>query len=156
MQHLMSDNGKQPVIVCADDDADDRMLVQDAFEEAGMGDLLKFVEDGEQLLDYLTHKNGFTAENAPRPDVILLDLNMPRKDGREALAEIKRDVNLRRIPVVILTTSKAVEDVSKGYDLGASGFITKPVSYEGLVDAARILRKYWFEIAELPSARNGI
>jgi CheY-like chemotaxis protein len=152
----MSDNGKQPVIVCADDDADDRMLVQDAFGELGMSNQLRFVEDGEQLLDYLTHKNGFTADNAPRPDVILLDLNMPRKDGREALAEIKRDASLRRIPVVILTTSKAIEDVSKGYDLGASGFITKPVSYEGLVDAARILRKYWFEVAELPSARNGV
>jgi two-component system, response regulator len=152
----MPDNGKRPVIVCADDDADDRMLVQDAFEEAGLNDYLQFVEDGEQLLDYLTHKNGFTAENAPRPDVILLDLNMPRKDGREALAEIKRDSSLRRIPVVILTTSKAMEDVSGSYDLGASGFITKPVSYEGLVDAARILRKYWFEVAELPSIRNGI
>lgn len=151
----MSDNGKQPVIVCADDDADDRMLVLDAFGEVGMSEHLRFVEDGEQLLDYLTHKNGFTADNAPRPDVILLDLNMPRKDGREALAEIKRDASLRRIPVVILTTSKAIEDVSKGYDLGASGFITKPVSYEGLVDAARILRKYWFEVAELPSVRNG-
>jgi CheY-like chemotaxis protein len=152
----MPDNGKQPVIVCADDDADDRMLVHDAFEEVGLSNYLRFVEDGEQLLDYLTHNNGFTAENAPRPDVILLDLNMPRKDGREALAEIKRDATLRRIPVIILTTSKAIEDVSRSYDLGASGFITKPVSYEGLVDAARILGKYWFEVAELPSTRNGL
>jgi CheY-like chemotaxis protein len=148
-------DGKQPVIVCADDDADDRMLVQDAFEEAGMSDLLRFVEDGEQLIDYLMQRNGFTAENAPRPDVILLDLNMPRKDGREALGEIKQHSDLRKIPVVILTTSKAIEDVSRSYDLGASGFITKPVSYEGLVDAARILRKYWFEVAELPCTRNG-
>lgn len=151
----MSDNGRQPVIVCADDDADDRMLVRDAFEEAGMGDFLKFVEDGEQLLDYLTRQNGFTAENAPWPDVILLDLNMPRKDGREALGEIKRNATLRRIPVVVLTTSKAGEDISNSYELGASGFITKPVSYEGLVDAANTLRKYWFEVGKLPSVRNG-
>jgi CheY-like chemotaxis protein len=151
----MAENGRQPVIVCADDDADDRMLMQDAFEEAGMNEALRFVEDGEQLLDYLTRKNGYTDENAPRPDVILLDLNMPRKDGRETLGEIKRDSALRRIPVVVFTTSKAIEDISRSYELGASGFITKPVTYEGLVDAARILRKYWFEIAELPGTRNG-
>ena len=143
------------MIVCADDDADDRMLIQDAFEEAGMEQSLRFVEDGEQLLDYLTHRNGFTEKNAPHPDVILLDLNMPRKDGRETLGEIKRDPKLRGIPVVVFTTSKAIEDVSRSYELGASGFITKPVTYEGLVDAARILRKYWFEIAQLPGTRNG-
>ena len=151
----MSDNGRQPVIVCAEDDADDRMLVQDAFGEAGMGNFLKFVEDGEQLIDYLLHRNGFTTDNAPYPDVILLDLNMPRKDGREALGEIKRNSALRRIPVVVLTTSKAGEDVSNSYELGASGFITKPVSYEGLVDAAKTLRKYWFELGKLPFVRNG-
>lgn len=151
----MADNGRQPVIVCADDDADDRMLVQDAFEEAGVSGHLQFVENGEQLLDYLTHKNGFDSNNAPKPDVILLDLNMPRKDGREALGEIKLHSDLKRIPVIILTTSKAAEDVSRSYELGASGFITKPVTYEGLVDVARILRKYWFEVAELPAIRNG-
>lgn len=152
----MTENARQPIIVCADDDADDRMLVQDAFEEAGLSEGLQFVQDGEELLDYLSQKNGFDTKNAPWPDIILLDLNMPRKDGREALGEIKRNAKMRRIPVVVLTTSKAMEDISKSYDLGASGFITKPVTYEGLVDAARTLRKYWFEVAELPSTRNGI
>jgi CheY-like chemotaxis protein len=146
----MAETNRIPVIVCAEDDPDDRMLVQEAFDEAGLSASLVFVQDGEQLLDYLTHRNGFAPDNAPSPDVILLDLNMPRKDGREALQEIKKNAELRRIPVVILTTSRNNDDVSKSYELGASGFIAKPVSYEGLVDAARTLQEYWFGVTQLP------
>ena len=138
-------------ILYADDDEDDRMLVHDALREARLINDLRFVEDGEQLLDYLHHRGRYTdATAAPRPGLILLDLNMPRMDGREALAAIKSDPMLRRIPVVVLTTSKAEEDVLRTYDLGVNSFITKPVTFDGLVDIMRVLGKYWFGIVELP------
>jgi len=143
---------RRPItILMADDDPDDRMLARDAFEEARLANDLRFVEDGEDLLDYL-HRRGKWASPAssPRPGLILLDLNMPRKDGREALEEIKRDPSLRRIPVVILTTSRAEEDILRTYDLGVNSFITKPVSFESMVDTVRMLGRYWFEIVALP------
>lgn len=138
-------------ILLADDDAEDRMLARDALEENRLANNLDCVEDGEDLLNYL-HRRGKYTELAekPLPGLILLDLNMPKKDGREALQEIKADPDLRRIPVVVLTTSKAEEDVLKTYDLGVSGFITKPVSFHGLVETMKALAKYWFEIVELP------
>jgi CheY-like chemotaxis protein len=144
---------RKPItILMAEDDADDRMLVKDAFRESRLGNDLFFVQDGEELMDYLLHQDEYAnAASAPRPGLILLDLNMPRKDGREALVEIKADPNLRRIPVVVLTTSKAEEDILRTYDLGAAGFITKPVTFEGLVEVVKSLGKYWFEIVELPS-----
>jgi CheY-like chemotaxis protein len=143
---------KQPItILMADDDADDRLLVQDAFRESGLAGDLVFVGDGVELLDYLYQRQRYGEPRAaPRPDLILLDLNMPRKDGREALRDIKADANLRRIPVVVLTTSKAEEDILRTYDLGAAGYITKPVTFEGLVEAVKTLRKYWLEIVDLP------
>jgi CheY-like chemotaxis protein len=117
---------------------------------------MKFVVDGQDLLDYLRHEGRWTAEDAPRPGIILLDLNMPKKDGREALAEIKADPRLRHIPVVVLTTSKAEEDVVRAYDLGVNSFIAKPVTFEGLVEVMNTLSRYWFEIVELPDgARLG-
>jgi len=120
--------------------------------QARLANDLRFVEDGEQLMDYLHRRNGYTDKStSPRPGLILLDLNMPKMDGREALAEIRSDPDLRLIPVVVLTTSKAEEDICRTYDLGASSFITKPVAFEGLVDVMRTLQKYWFEIVELPS-----
>jgi len=142
-------------ILLADDDAEDRMLARDALEENRLANNLDCVEDGEDLLDYL-HRRGKYTELAgkPLPGLILLDLNMPRKDGREALEEIKADPDLKRIPVVVLTTSKAEEDVIKTYDLGVSGFITKPVSFDGLVETMKTLAKYWFEIVELPPENN--
>ncbi len=139
------------VILMADDDADDRELTKDALAESRLVNDLHFVEDGTELLDYL-HQRGVygKAGSAPRPGVILLDLNMPRKDGREALREIKADPNLRTIPIVVLTTSKAEEDIARSYDLGANSFISKPVTFEGLVEVVRGLGKYWFDIVELP------
>ncbi len=143
---------KRPItILMADDDEDDRLLTQDAFNEYRVGNILRFVEDGEELLDYLHRKGKFTdPKTSPRPGLILLDLNMPRKDGREALEEIKSNPDLRSIPVVVLTTSKAEEDIVRSYDLGVNSFITKPVTFEGLVEVVKTLGKYWIEIVELP------
>ena len=138
-------------ILVADDDADDRMLAQDALAESRLANDLRFVEDGEELLAYLKRKGKYeNPASSPRPGLILLDLNMPKKDGREALKEIKSDVSLRQIPVVVLTTSKAEEDIYRTYDLGVNSFITKPVSFEGLVAVMKALGRYWFEIVELP------
>ena len=144
-------NGNPIVILMADDDADDRMLTRDALEESRVLNELRFVEDGEELMEYLTRKGKYVdAKDSPRPGLILLDLNMPKKDGREALKEIKSDPNLRRIPVVIMTTSKAEEDVFRSYDFGASSFITKPVTFDRLVELMRTLGEYWVEFVELP------
>lgn len=139
------------IILMAEDDPDDRFLAQEALEEARLVNELRFVHDGEALMDYL-HRRGAYAEPgaAPRPGLILLDLNMPRKDGREALEEIKADSDLRRIPVVVLTTSKAEEDVVRSYDLGVNAYITKPVTFESLVQVMKALGKFWFEIVQLP------
>lgn len=127
------------------------MLTAGALEESRVVNDLRFVEDGDELLDYLYHRGKYTdAQSAPVPGLILLDLNMPRKDGREALREIKADPDLRRIPIVVLTTSKAEEDIYRTYDLGANSFVTKPVSFEGLVNVMRDIGRYWIEIVELP------
>lgn len=137
----------------ADDDADDRRLTKEAFEESRLANNLRFVENGEDLLDYLRHRGKFAdPESSPRPGLILLDLNMPRLDGRAALKELKSDPELRTIPVVILTTSKADEDVYRSYDLGVNSYIVKPVTFEALVDILQTLEKYWIEIVELPIA----
>lgn len=147
----MTDHGRPIVILLADDDEEDRMLAADAMRESRVANDLRFVEDGEELLDYLYKRERYAAPNAaPTPGLILLDLNMPRKDGREALREIKADPDLRRIPVVVLTTSKAEEDIYRTYDLGANSFITKPVSFDGLVAVMRDIGRYWIEIVELP------
>lgn len=147
-------NTERPItILYADDDPEDRMLVQDAWDESRLGNDLHFVEDGEELMDYLYRRNRFrNLEGEPLPGLILLDLNMPRKDGREALREIKADPALRMIPVVVLTTSKAEEDILRAYDLGVNSFIVKPVTFQSLVDVTLTLKKWWFEIVELPSA----
>ncbi len=138
------------IILLADDDPDDRLLVKEAFEENHLINPLHTVEDGEELLDYL-YKRGKFAETAIRPSLILLDLNMPRKSGIEALKEIKSDASLRQIPIVVLTTSKAEEDILRTYDLGVNSFVVKPVTFDSLVDLVRQLGKYWFQLVELPS-----
>ena len=142
---------KPITILMADDDPDDRQLTKEAFEESKLVNDLRFVEDGVELLDYL-HRRGKYADPAdsPRPGIILLDLNMPRKDGREALKELKQDARFRAIRVIILTTSKAEEDILRTYNLSASSYITKPVTFESLVDVVKTLGKYWLEIVELP------
>ena len=138
-------------ILMADDDPEDRMLAKEALDQARVANDFRFVEDGEELMDYLYQRGKYTDSiNSPRPGLILLDLNMPKKDGRETLKEIKDDHYLRRIPVVILTTSKAEEDIYRTYDIGASSFVTKPVTFEGLVDVMKGLATYWFEIVILP------
>lgn len=135
----------------ADDDADDRLLAKDALAECGLPGELLFVEDGEELLDYLHRRGKFAkAADSPRPGLILLDLNMPKKDGREALREIKTTPDLRKIPVVVLTTSQADSDIAQIYELGANSFITKPVTFEALVKVMKTLGDYWCDTVELP------
>jgi CheY-like chemotaxis protein len=150
-------NRAKPItILLADDDPDDRMLAREALKESRLANTLYTVEDGEQLLDYLCRRGRYSdPSSSPRPGLILLDLNMPRKDGREVLREIKSDPNLRRIPVLVLTTSKAEEDIYKTYDLGANSFITKPVTFEALVNVMRSIGQYWFNIVELPATGRG-
>lgn len=138
-------------ILMADDDPDDRQLTKEALEEGRLINDIRFVENGEEMMDYLRRQGKYAAPaDSPRPGLILLDLNMPRKDGRTVLKEIKGDPALRQIPVVVLTTSKADEDVYKSYDLGVNSYIVKPVTFEALVDILQTLEKYWFEIVELP------
>lgn len=146
----MSEVVKDPIVILmADDDDDDYLLTKKALAESKLLNTLVRVGDGEQLLDYL-RAQGEYADTAVRPGVILLDLNMPRKDGREALKEIKSDPNLSGIPVVIFTTSKAEEDIYRSYQLGSNSFITKPVTFENLITVMKTLGTYWFEIVELP------
>jgi CheY-like chemotaxis protein len=148
---MIPKNAKPITILMADDDADDRRLTKEALEESRLVNDLRFVENGEELMDYLKGAGKFTdSSDRPRPGLILLDLNMPRKDGRSALKELKSDPELRQIPVVVLTTSKADEDVFRSYDLGVNSYIVKPVTFEALVDILQTLEKYWFEIVELP------
>lgn len=149
----MSNPPEAKLILMADDDDDDRLLARDALGEARVEGELRFVENGEELMDYLWHRGRFEgAANSPRPGLILLDLNMPLKDGREALREIKSSRELCRIPVVVLTTSKADTDVSAVYDLGANSFISKPFQFEAFVSLMRALGQYWFQTVELPVA----
>jgi CheY-like chemotaxis protein len=147
--------GEPITILMADDDPEDRMITQEGFAESKLANDLRFVEDGEELMDYLCRRGEYAdPELSPRPGLILLDLNMPRKDGREALAEIKGDPELRSIPVVVLTVSEAEEDILRTYDLGANSYVTKPVTFGGLVEALKALSIYWFEIVELPPTRD--
>lgn len=143
---------KSITILMADDDEDDRVLTAQALKRSRVINDIRFVVDGEDLMHYL-HGQGRYAPGghpAPRPGLILLDLNMPKKDGREALAEIKRDPSLRRIPVVVLTTSKAEEDIFRTYDLGVNSFVSKPVTFEELASVMATLAGYWFDLVELP------
>ena len=150
----MSQSEEMVEILMADDDADDRLLAEKALHEYRLKNGIRFVEDGEELMDYLHRRGKYSAPgSAPTPGLILLDLNMPRKDGREALAEIKRDPVLHKIPVVILTSSKAEEDIIRAYDLGVNSYITKPVTFQGLAEIMKTLSIYWFEIVKLPNGQ---
>jgi CheY-like chemotaxis protein len=148
-------NGNSITILMADDDPDDRELTREAFEEAKILNELRFVEDGAELLDYLNRRGKYTdPSTSPRPGIILLDLNMPRKDGREVLQELRTDPRFRSIRVIILTTSKAEEDILRSYNLSAASYITKPVTFESLVEVVRAFGKYWLEIVELPNGEQ--
>ncbi|HIJ89497.1 MAG: response regulator [Desulfobulbaceae bacterium] len=143
---------KPAVILIAEDDDDDFLLTQEAFEEYHLRNAIYRVKNGEELLDYLQRKGPYAEpEKSPRPTLILLDLNMPKMDGREALKQIKSLPNLRRIPVVVLTTSDAEEDIAKTYELGVNSFIRKPVSFEEFLKTIRTLKEYWLEIVALPT-----
>jgi CheY-like chemotaxis protein len=140
-------------ILMADDDEEDRDLARDALHNASLAGEMRFVVDGQDLMDYLRREGPYADESvdAPRPGIILLDLNMPKKDGREALAEMKADKSLRSIPVVVLTTSRDEADIFRTYDLGVNSFITKPTTFAGLVEVMRTWQRYWMELVELPN-----
>lgn len=151
----MPGNGKtaKPItILMAEDDPDDRQMTREAFAESHLNNDLRFVEDGVELMDYLCRRGKYAdPASSPFPGLLLLDLNMPRMDGREALREIKKDPRLRNLRVVILTTSKAEEDIHRSYDLSATSYISKPVTLSALIDVIRTMGKYWLEIVELPN-----
>ena len=150
----MSASSSRPLtVLVADDDEDDRSFISKAWNKSRAANDLRCVEDGEELTEYLNHTGRYSdPASAPRPAVILLDLNMPKKDGREALREIKADPDLRQIPIIVLTTSQADEDICRSYDLGANSYITKPVTFEALVDVLQVLGRYWIEIVDLRPA----
>lgn len=147
----MAKRGKPVTILIAEDDSDDRKLLQEAFAQALLPSDLRFVRDGEELLDYLHRRGAYVAPaSAPRASLLLLDLNMPRKDGREALQEIKADPRFHTLRVIILSTSKAQEDIAHTYRLSATSYIAKPATFEGLIDIVKSLGKYWLDTVELP------
>lgn len=147
----MNDSHNNRTILMVDDDPDDFFLAREAFEVSGQPGDFRLLPDGEELMDYLCRRGKFTGlANAPFPCLILLDLNMPRKDGREALKEIKKVPYLRRIPIVVFTTSAETEDISLSYELGASSYITKPVTFDGLVEVMESLVDYWLKVVMLP------
>ncbi len=137
-------------ILIADDDSDDRLFMERALRQSGYTQLIQFVEDGEELMEYLYRKGRYAEQNAPWPDLLILDLNMPRKNGFQALGEIKDDVRLRRLPVVVMTTSSAEEDVLKTYNLGVNSFVTKPFNFNRLVEMVTSLKTYWIDTVKLP------
>lgn len=143
--------GAKVTILMADDDPDDRLMAREAFRECALCGRLEFAEDGEELMDYLQRRGRFAdRERYPAPALILLDLNMPRKDGREALREIRADPRLCAIPVVVLTTSAAEEDIARSYVDGANSYISKPASFDGLREVVRSLGNYWLETVDMP------
>ncbi|HVZ79537.1 MAG TPA: response regulator [bacterium] len=149
----MSEDKSMLPILMVDDDKDDRFLTEKALRANRVINPIRFLEDGEEMLEYLQRKGKFLSPgSAPKPCFILLDLNMPKMDGRQALEILKADPELRRIPVVILTTSQAEEDIIRSYNLGANSFITKPINFDRLVELMASLKEYWLEIVELPTA----
>jgi CheY-like chemotaxis protein len=148
-------SGDRIRILLAEDDPDDRLLTRRALTKSRLANTIVAVEDGEELMDYLNRRGPYAdPEASPRPGLILLDLNMPRMDGREALKLIKSDPDLRRIPVIVLTTSDAEHDILQSYDLGVNAFVTKPVTFDGLVDAIQALGEFWLEIVKLPNEED--
>jgi two-component system, response regulator len=148
----MNANTRSVRLLMAEDDPEDQFLVRKAFEQSRLANTLTIVSDGEELLDHLYRRGQH--QNAIRPDLILLDLNMPRLDGREALRIIKADAELRAIPVIVLTTSSAEEDIVRSYNLGVNSYIEKPVTFEKLVEVVAALGRYWFEIVKLPPGEH--
>jgi CheY-like chemotaxis protein len=151
----MSHDNRLFTILMVDDDPDDRLLFKEACEEVRLRNPLEFLENGEQLVDYLKRRGSYSdLEGAPHPGIILLDLNMPLKDGREALEEIKNDNELRHIPIIVLTTSKDEDDILSSYGLGASSYIVKPISLDRLMRVVNSIGEYWVQIVEVPQRDN--
>jgi CheY-like chemotaxis protein len=141
------------VILLADDDPDDIEMTRRALAKNDLGAEVYTVGDGEALLDFLNHRAAYAPPaRTPTPSLILLDLNMPKMDGREALAEIKSDPKLHGIPVVVMTTSTADQDIARAYELGCNSFISKPITLAELVDITKVLGQYWFEMVKLPKS----
>jgi CheY-like chemotaxis protein len=135
-------------VLLVEDDPGDVLMTREAFEDNKLNNKLHVVNDGEQAIAFLTRQKPF--DEAPRPDLILLDLNLPRKDGREVLAEIKADEELRSIPVVVLTTSEAEEDILRSYNLHANAYVTKPVDFERFIGVVRHIDKFFVSVVKLP------
>lgn len=155
MQNIESEGSKRVVILLAEDDPGDQELTRRALQEDVVRSDLQIVGDGEELLDYLFRRGEYEdPQSSPRPDLILLDLNMPKISGREALETLKQDADLSRIPVVVLTTSEQEADILRSYDLGCSSYITKPVDIDQFIIAVRNLGRYWFEVVTLPHTSN--
>jgi CheY-like chemotaxis protein len=147
----MNQTNANSTILMVDDDPDDFFLAREALKESGLTSDFRLVSDGKELMDYLYRRGQFMGlEDAPMPNLILLDLNMPRKDGREVLAEIKKNPDFRRIPIVIFTTSRDERDISSSYELGASSYITKPATFDDLIDVMKTLGKYWLNVVKVP------
>jgi len=138
------------VVLIADDDADDRMFLEQAMRQNGYDQQIEFVEDGEQLMEYVRQEGRYTKQTAPWPNLLILDLNMPRKNGFQALSEIKADPKLRRLPIVVMTTSSTDEDVIKSYNLGVNSFVTKPFNFNRMVEMIGALKVYWMDTVKLP------
>ncbi|HEX9018346.1 MAG TPA: response regulator [Anaerolineaceae bacterium] len=149
---MKAPSSKKTIVIIAEDDPDDRLLIEDALKDACQPAVaVRFVQDGAELLDYLNHRGKYgKLSDFPLPELVLLDLNMPKRSGLEVLEEIKQDPFLRTIPVVVLTTSNAPEHISRSYELGGNGFITKPNTYTELVEMMGNLDRYWFRTVELP------
>ena len=137
-------------ILIADDDSDDRMFLEQAMRQNGYQQDIRFVEDGEELMEYLRRQGRYNEHNAPWPNMLILDLNMPRKNGFQALAEIKDDPKLRRLPVIVMTTSSADEDIARTYNSGVNSFVTKPFNFNRLVEMVGTLKTYWMDTVKLP------
>lgn len=152
----MKVRNRQPFILMVDDDPDDYQLTKAALKESGEQVRLERVADGEELLDYLFYRGKFVdTERSFRPSLILLDLNMPVKNGKEALAALKLNPDFRQIPVVVYTSSSSIDDIQSSYQMGASTYIPKPASFESLVDTMKILCTYWLDVAALPFSEAG-
>ncbi len=150
---MRRDNNGRPVeILLVEDNEGDIGLVEEVFEEGRINNNLNITEDGEEAMEFLRKEGEFA--NSPRPDLILLDLNLPKKDGREVLEEIKDDENLRRIPVVVLTTSKAEKDILKSYDMHANSYITKPVDFDQFIKVIKSIEDFWLEVVKLPEDKR--
>jgi two-component system response regulator len=148
----MNQTPKPFTILIAEDDEDDYLLTLEALKEAGVDNEVHWVKDGDEVLEYLTsHTSENNGASGRLPGLILLDLNMPKKDGREALAEIKSNSKFRKIPVIVMTTSSAESDITKSYDLGVNSFIQKPVRFNELVEMAKVLFSYWIKTVKLPN-----